>query len=430
MENSQFGFGLDEEIQKLIELGLKNGMISRMPIIHLLADKDKMDEYTRVISYMASEGVVFSDDDIDFEDKDDSILPSISFKPFDSTKINILPKPLSVEGLISRLKHNEINMDTGFQRKSGLWDSIAKSQLIESLMLRIPLPVFYFDGTKDHNWLIIDGLQRLTVFKQFFIDKTLILEGLEYFSDYNGCKYEDLPRTYIRRMEETQLFLYIVQSGTPDNVKFNIYKRINTRGLELEPQEIRHALFQGKATKMLKDLAESEKFREVTGESVSNERMLASEIVLRFLAFEILGTIEFDNINGQFSLFLNEMMSKINAMADNDIMKYEQIFYSTLDFAKEIFGKYAFRRITSVENSRKNPFNVALYESWMLAFSKLSDYQKDSLLRNKNLLLEKFLVKLGEKTFSFDISSAKKIAVLRRIDSVKKIVDEVLADDK
>lgn len=414
------------EIDQLVDIGLLNGRLSRTTVIHLLHEKNAINEYPKIIQYMLDKGIVFTDDDIEYNIDDD--LDRLSnFHPFDPTKINIAQKSLSVEGIIKRLNHNEIDMKTFFQRKSGLWDSKTKSQLIESLMLRIPLPVFYFDGTNDDKWLVIDGLQRLTTFKEFFIEKSLKLSGMEYFTDYNGCGYDDIPRTYIRRMEETQLFLYIIQPGTPQNVKFNIFKRINTPGLKLEPQEIRHALYQGKATDLLKRIAESEEFLKVTDRSISNERMLASEIVLRYFAFVILGERKYEEMNGQLDLFLNETMQRINDMDDTEICNYEREYYKTIKRVYELFDIYSFRKISNT-NNRKNPFNVALYESWMINLRLLSEEEFQKLKQNKNILIEKFISLLDDKTFGYDISSGKRVAVLRRIKSIKNLIGEIIYD--
>lgn len=426
MESKFSNDTIKSEIDTLLEIALKNGKISRNTVIHLLSGKNAIDDYQQVITYMSSKGIQFIDEDIEFTEFS-NIEDNISnFQPFDSTQINIAQKTLSIEGLLKRLRHDEIDMNTEFQRKSGLWDNVTKSQLIESLILRIPLPVFYFDGTQDDKWLVIDGLQRLTTFKEFFIDKKLELTGLEYFRDYNNCKYDDLPRTYIRRMEETQLFLYIIQPGTPENVKFNIFKRINTPGLKLEPQEIRHALYQGKATKLLKVISESDIFYDVTSGSISNDRMLACEIVLRYLAFKVIGRERFEELDGQQDRFLNEAMIKLNNMQDIDIDNVEKDYYRTLKRIKNLFGMYSFRKMTSIKNGRKNPFNVALYETWMFNIGVLSDEQYNILLSRKDILLKKYIDLLKNKTFGYDISSGKRIAVLRRIETINKLINEVL----
>lgn len=420
---------LKKEIDKLITLGRKNGYLSRVTIIHLLSGNKAIGEYTNVINYMVEQGIQFTDEDIEYESKDFlSDLPSF-YKPFDSTKINIAQKPISLEGIIKRLQYGEINMNTDFQRKSGLWDNVTKSQLIESMMLRIPIPVFYFDGTFDDKWLVIDGLQRLSTFKEFFIDKSLELTGLEYFGDYNGCKYDDLPRTYIRRMEETQLALYIIQPGTPEDVKYNIFKRINTPGLKLENQEIRHALFHGKSTELLKFLAESEAFKRITGNSISNERMLASEIVLRYLAYIVSGRDKFEELDGNQDLFLIDAMKKMNSMEDAEINNLKNQYFETLNRVWQIFNIYSFRKMTALHNSRKNPFNVALYETWMINLGNLTEEQYKMVIQNKDKIIEKFIELLNnDKTFGYDISSAKRNAVGRRINTINSLIGDIIYD--
>lgn len=97
-------------------------------------------------------------------------------------------------------------------------------------------------------------------------------------------KFAELPRTFTRRIEETNIIAYIVKGGTPSNVKYNIFKRINTGGLELKPQEIRHALYQGAATNIYQRLAKLPEFQMATTYSIRDDRMKDQEFVLRFIA--------------------------------------------------------------------------------------------------------------------------------------------------
>ena len=422
-------FGLMKEVDDLIQIALKSGSLSRVTIIHLLNENKALDDFTKVINYVEDQGVMLIDEDIETENISDDRM-SQSFQ-FDSTKININQKPMTVDSIIKRLKYNEINMNTGFQRKSDLWDNTTKSQLIESLMLRIPIPAFYFDGSHDAKWLIIDGLQRLSTFKEFFIDKKLKLVGLEYFSDYDGCKYDDLPRTYVRRMEETVLYTYIIQPGTPENVKFNIFKRINTPGLKLYPQEIRHALYQGKATDLLKRISNSKVFKKMIDNfSLSNQRMYVDELVLRYLAYIVNGENKFNKVeDGGQEIFCNEAMETINKMSDEDINILEMRYYSTLDRAWEIFDEFVFRKMTAIEDGRRNPFNVALYEAWMVNLGQLTENDFNLLKGKRKELIARFVDCLQmDKTFGYDISSAKRIAVRRRIETIKEMIGGVLND--
>jgi len=206
-------------------------------------------------------------------------------RPFNPNKIKVRSQPITVDAMVERIRHGEIDLSTKFQRKEGLWDDEKQSRLIESILIRFPLPVFYFDGSNNDKWLVIDGLQRLTAFKRFMVTKELRLTGLEYLS-LNGKKWDDFDRPQQRQINETQLQCYVLEEGE-ENVKFNIFKRINTGGLTLSSQEIRHAMHQDVAD-FLQKLAESKEFLQATDKKISPDRMQDRDFVNRFIAFYLL----------------------------------------------------------------------------------------------------------------------------------------------
>ena len=152
-------------------------------------EKQTESTYNEMIAYLESAGIEIVDDGSGIE-AEDALIPLPEIRPFDPSKIDIDMRTMELSSIIKRLEYGEINMNTDFQRKSGLWTKVQKSQLIESLLLRIPIPAFYFDGGIKDNWLIIDGLQRITALKEFVVDETLGLSGLEFFKDLDGIKYE------------------------------------------------------------------------------------------------------------------------------------------------------------------------------------------------------------------------------------------------
>lgn len=409
---------LQEDIRSLVEIAYMHGSLKSSTIIHWLNEKGIPEVYAGVVDYLQKRSVMIIEDDDSINYSTQSIL--------DSNKILIQQKPLSIEGILKRIKYSEINLDTDFQRKRSLWDKVTKSQFIESLMLRIPIPPLYFDGTNDESWLIIDGLQRLSTLKEFILDKSFLLEGMEYFTDYNGCGYDKLPRAYIRRIEETQLSLYILLPGTPSNVKYSIFKRINKPGLKLENQEIRHALYQGEATKLLEKLAETEEFKVATNNSILPDRMLDREFILRYIAFKYLGIEQFKECNASIEAFLNKTMEFLNDCSKRDLIQVENDFIKAMNCAYQIFGEYAFRRISGYPPVKKNPINVALFESWSVALAELNEREKQKLVKNKEILLECFVSSLKNHTYSSDINTAKYNSVKRRLEMVAQIIQEVL----
>ncbi|WP_287275605.1 MULTISPECIES: DUF262 domain-containing protein [unclassified Okeania] len=123
---------------------------------------------------------------------------------YDPEKINFITREPTIEQLVRRINEKVLDLAPDFQRHSDIWKDDVKSRFIESIIIRIPLPPFYIDGTNEDNWLVIDGLQRLSALKQFIIksDNNLRLTGLEYLgNELDGKTYQELPRKYQRRIE-------------------------------------------------------------------------------------------------------------------------------------------------------------------------------------------------------------------------------------
>lgn len=349
-------------------------------------------------------------------------------KPFDPKKIDIQTKQMILEAIFRRLRNNEIDMNTGFQRKSDLWDSTKQSRLIESILIRFPLPAFYFDGTNDNKWLVVDGLQRLSAFKNFIIDKTLTLQNLEYLSQFNGSTFDALPRDLQRRIEEHEITVYIINPGTPPEVKYNIFRRINTGGLILEPAEIRHALNQGVPADFVKELADSKEFKEATTYSILTDRMLDRDFVTRFLAFYLNPVHDY---KGNLEEFLNVVMGELYKTETSKLNKIRQDFRASMVSAKQIFGRNAFRKLYNETDNRK-PLNKALFEAWSVSLAKLTDAKRDALVNQKVQVLKEFMAALNnDSAFEKAISTGtgEKRTVLKRFETIDNIIKSAISHD-
>ncbi|MGB8989727.1 MAG: DUF262 domain-containing protein [Candidatus Sulfotelmatobacter sp.] len=347
-------------------------------------------------------------------------------EPFDPGRIRVETKPMVIQLLLDRIKNNEIDLAPDFQRKAGIWNRQARSQLIESLLIRIPLPAFYMDGSDENKWLVVDGLQRLSTLKSFVLDKTLQLTGLEFLSNCNGATFDQLARGLQRRILETQVTVFLIQENTPPEVKFNIFKRINTGGLPLSAQEIRHALYQGEATRMLKDLATGSAFRIATNLGIRDDRMGDRECVLRAVAFMRTNYRQYRSPN--LDSFLNQCMLDLNGYSPEEIEQLRTRFTRAMVDCRRLFGKKAFRK-QSRNNSRRYPINRALFEVWATNIEQL--YPADiEVLDGKKLELNDRFVSLLEDTdfdaaISFGTGDPRK--VLLRFLKVEGIIKETLA---
>jgi len=344
---------------------------------------------------------------------------------YDPDEINIFTREPTIEQLLRRINEEALDLAPDFQRHANIWKDDAKSRLIESLLIRIPLPAFYIDATDEDKWLVVDGLQRLSALKQFMSDKTLRLCGLEYLTNLEGKTYDEIERRYQRRIEETQVTVYLIEKGTPPEVKYNIFKRINTGGLPMSPQEIRHALNPGKATKFLAKLATSNEFQQVTNLSDSRKmRMEDREFILGSVAFMLTSYKKYQSETRD--LFLTKALSKINNMSESELGAIENNFKKAMVAAWEIFGKNAFRKI-SQHQTKMFPINKVLFEVGSVNLSLLSDDQLDILKEHKEQLIEKFRNYVdSDREFLASISqAAEKIEYRFRI--IEKIIQEVLA---
>jgi len=346
--------------------------------------------------------------------------------PFDPSKIRVETKNTQMDALIKRIKRSEIDLAPSFQRLGGIWNDVAQSRLIESMLIKIPLPAFYMDASDDDLWLVVDGLQRLTTIKRFVVEESFALTGMEFLSDYDGKRFSQLPRGFQRRIEETDIVLYLIQPGTPDNVKFDIFRRINTGGEPLSAQEIRHALNQGKVTKFLKNLADSEEFLNATDRGVSSKRMDDRECVLRFMSFALFDPEKYDSDN--FDGFLNQAMAKLNKMGDEDLAHYGKMFLKSMVRAKAIFGKDAFRKRYKNQDNRF-PINKALFEVWSYHLARIDDKQENDLIKNKNMLHENFMELMNsDKEFEASVSqgtgSVRKVRY--RFAKIANIISETV----
>jgi len=348
-------------------------------------------------------------------------------RPFNPDKIKVVRETKTISLLCTRIDHEEIDLAPDFQRRARIWDLDRKGRLIESILLRIPLPVFYVASDLRDLWSVVDGLQRMTTIHDFMKNK-FPLRGLEYLVQFEKAEFSELPRNMQRRIEETELVINVIQPGTPEEVMFNIFSRINTGGITLNSQEIRHALNKGPVRAFLLDLISTEEFKTATSESVRDDRMSARECALRFSAFYLLNWKDYKN--NDLDGFLNATMKSINEMGDDKRVDLKSTFQRSMIASHRILGNEAFRKRYQPEAS-KNPISKALFETWSVALAKLSKEEIDYLARNKDVIQQNFMKILREdRDFEVSISYSTGVPgrVHKRFSTIEELIGRVLDD--
>ena len=341
---------------------------------------------------------------------------------FDPASINIQPKQDSLRNLIERLKHDEIDMDTDFQRHADLWNNAQMSRLIESILIRFPLPPFYFDATKDSKWLVIDGLQRLSAIRKFVIDGKLRLSKMEYLKELNGKFFKDLDRQFVRRIDEYTVSLYLILPGTETEVKYSIFRRINTGGLTLNNQEIRNAMATPREREFLKDLTKNENFIATIGDQ--SKRMADQELVLRFIAFY---TQDYQKYRKNIAAFIDDTMENLKGSTPKELDKLKSDFERTISYCHQLFGERAFEKKTDNSAGRVRK-NASLFEALMVCVAHLAEHEADILIAKKDSFSAKLLdLTLNDQAFNNAISFAtqKREHVKSRHQRIAALITEV-----
>lgn len=318
----------------------------------------------------------------------------------------------------------DIYTEDDLQRKPGIWNNTQKSRFIESLMIRLPIPMFYLDGTSK-PWRVIDGLQRLHSIMQFIKD-SYKLSSLEYLEECNGLKFSDhnFPGYLRKRIMDAELVSYVINPGTPADVKYNIFQRINTGGLQLRGQEIRNAIFKGEPADLTKELAALSSFKRATNNKVTSRRMNDREYANRFIAFQV---FHYEDYNGKMDLFLSEALMEIYNRTHLEKQQIIDVFDNSMERCYQLLGTNCFYRPKTDGTWGKVP-NKALYDTLSWNISELTDQEFEKLKQNKEVFsgnLNSFL-NTDDMFATINDTTGSKKSVINRFSLLKKFIKSYL----
>ncbi|MBN1960868.1 MAG: DUF262 domain-containing protein [Deltaproteobacteria bacterium] len=325
----------------------------------------------------------------------------------------------TVFDVIRRIRDKVYILDPDFQRDF-IWDKKTQSKLIESVLMRIPLPVFYLAEDDQGHIIVVDGLQRLSTFR-YFLDNNLQL-NLNDNKDLNGKYFKDLPPKLKNRIEDCNLTIYLIDSKVPERARLDIFDRVNS-GKPLTRQQMRNSLYNGKATRFLKEEANTELFKKATGGSLNTQKMNDREFVNRFCSFYLLDLEQYKN---GMDDWLALGLKKMNKLDDSELVNLSQKFRQTLENNLLLFNEQAFRKHKPDQKNR-GIINASL---WDVMTVGLADYASEQVKDNSVKIKEGFYALLDDKDFiesiTYGPSSTK--CVRHRFNVIQELMKGVLGD--
>ncbi|MEZ3445237.1 MAG: DUF262 domain-containing protein [Lachnospiraceae bacterium] len=345
-------------------------------------------------------------------------------QPFDADKIRVDQQMLSVKYMLELMEQNLIELNPGYQRRRVWKDNKRKSLLIESLMLRIPIPAFYFYENEDGQYQVIDGQQRLTTIKEF-VSGEFRLTGLEYLgNDYNKKNFNDLDTKYIQRIYRTQIAVNILDARSPKNVIYDIFRRVNTGGMNLNPQEMRNAICKQEVRDFLVKSTHNQNYLNATRGRVSDDRMDSQELVLRFYAFY--KSYDYANI----AAMLDDAIENLNKMKPENREDLFQKFDLAMERSWKAFGKYAFSKVYcdgNVINRNLDYINKSLFSSFSVLLMD-SKYDNIDIKAQQKKILQSLANALEDHhyTNSITVGTGDRRNVYANFEYSRKVLEECL----
>ena len=351
--------------------------------------------------------------------------------PKELRKIRTQAYDKSVEDTVRMIEKGRIFLEPDFQRYSQVWDYKTASQLIESVLLNVPIPPIYVAEEDNGTWNIIDGLQRLTSFKNFYEGK-FKLRGLDSLKELNKQNYDSLNSNAKSILDNGSLRIILITKESHPEMKYDVFMRLNRGSVKLTEQELRNCLYRGNLNDMIKDLRNNQQLLNILKLDKPHKRMDDAELILRYFALSRHFNEEELKINGYKGImktFLNAYMDENKTISEERVEELRQKFNNTLNKVFSIFGINSFKRIEA-DGSYYPWINKAIYDFIMLGFEK---YDLECLLAKKSEIIEALKKCINEdKDFedSITVGTSEPRRMEYRLKTWLQKMDEIMNENE
>jgi hypothetical protein len=309
--------------------------------------------------------------------------------PKEKRYLNTASYDYSVEFLVDMMAGElpKIILEVPFQRNF-IWKDDRASQLIESVIMNVPIPPLYFAEEDSGRWLVVDGLQRLNSLLKFSQNE-YGLKSLEIIKELETLKYKDLPPKAKSLLNDGLMRVNIIKKDSHPDIKYDIFMRLNKGSVTLNYQELRNCLYRGFLNQACKDYtAQNKDFQKALKLKKAHERYLDVEFMMRIFALQEKlaknnhGKYVIKDYSGRMVNFINDFMERTSKISQEEADVYVSEFKDTVEKAIAVFGyPLTFKDLTA----KTLRFNKAIGEMICLSFK---DFNTETLIGSKNKIIE------------------------------------------
>lgn len=316
----------------------------------------------------------------------------------------------------------KIILEVPFQRNQ-VWKSDRSSQLIESIIMNVPIPPLYFSEEDDGTWLVVDGLQRLLAIKTFYQNE-FPLKNLEIVKELEDFKFKDLPGQARELLKDGMLRINVIKKESHPDIKYDIFMRLNKGAMSLNNQELRNCLYRGSLNDLLRGLVREKEVLGLLNQQEPHNRYLDVEFLLRYLAFSAnlkkkKGGYFLAQYSGSLKSFLNDFMDKNKNCKQEVLNQLKNKILSTFERVKLAFGNEGLR----IPKSGSSKINKAFADCILLGFENMPE---DKIRKKRTDLIEKRDQLLDDEKFVEAIT--KRTSDSRSIEKRIKLWFEAIND--
>lgn len=332
-----------------------------------------------------------------------------------------------IKDLCDRMTRGKLDVQADFQRQY-VWESKIelKSKLIESVLLKVPIPVVYTAEMNDGKEVVVDGQQRLRTFLEFRKNDGFKLSKLKILENLNTKGYVDLSEDLQDKFDSYPIRVVKILKESHPDIKFDIFERLNRGSVKLSDQELRNCMFRGNFNNLLKELIMNSDFLRIQNLSEPEKRMKDKERILRFFALNDKGL---QNYKSPLRTFLSAYSEEKREISQKEVQEKTELFKKCVELCRTVFGDLAGHRWIKEDDDIggyiATNFNDGILDAQMIGFV---EYSKRDVIPKAQVIKDTYTDLVSTPSFSetVEISTYSTTQTKKRLEKWLAKLREVM----